>query len=37
MDNDEYRAAAGFIRTKGVTRSPTACALPAQGLSLIHI
>ena len=32
MHDDEYRAAvAAFIRTKGVTRCPTACALPTQG------
>ena len=32
MGNDEYRAAvAAFIRAKGVTRCPTACALPTQG------
>jgi hypothetical protein len=32
MGNDEYRAAvAAFIRLKGVTRCPTACALPTQG------
>jgi hypothetical protein len=32
MDDDEYRAAvAAFIRTRGVTRCPTACALPTQG------
>jgi hypothetical protein len=32
MDDDEYRAAvAAFIRAKGVTRCPTACALPTQG------
>jgi hypothetical protein len=32
MDNDEYQAAvAAFIRVKGVTRCPTACALPTQG------
>ena len=32
MGDDEYKAAvAAFIRTKGVTRCPTACALPTQG------
>ena len=32
MAEDEYKAAvAAFIRTKGVTRCPTACALPTQG------
>ena len=32
MDDDEYRAAvAAFIRARGVTRCPTACALPTQG------
>jgi hypothetical protein len=32
MRDDEYQAAvAAFIRTKGVTRCPTACALPTQG------
>jgi hypothetical protein len=32
MGNDEYRAAvAAFIRAKGITRCPTACALPTQG------
>ena len=32
MGEDEYKAAvAAFIRTKGVTRCPTACALPTQG------
>ena len=32
MANDEYRAAvAAFIRAKGITRCPTACALPTQG------
>jgi len=32
MHDEEYRAAvAAFIRTKGVTRCPTACALPTQG------
>jgi hypothetical protein len=31
MGNDEYQAAvAAFIRAKGVTRCPTACALPTQ-------
>jgi hypothetical protein len=32
MDDEEYRAAvAAFISRKGVTRCPTACALPTQG------
>ena len=32
MNGDEYHAAvAAFIRAKGVTRCPTACALPTQG------
>jgi hypothetical protein len=32
MGNDEYRAAvAAFISTNGITRCPTACALPTQG------
>jgi len=32
MDNNEYRAAvAAFIRANGITRCPTACALPTQG------
>jgi hypothetical protein len=32
MGEDEYEAAiAAFLRTKGVTRCPTACALPTQG------
>ena len=32
MNGDEYQAAvAAFIRAKGVTRCPTACALPTQG------
>ena len=32
MGQKEYEAAvAAFIRTKGVTRCPTACALPTQG------
>ena len=31
MHDDEYQAAvAAFIRAKGVTRCPTACALPTQ-------
>jgi len=31
MDDDEYQAAvAAFIHAKGVTRCPTACALPTQ-------
>ena len=32
MSEEEYKAAvAAFIRSKGVTRCPTACALPTQG------
>jgi hypothetical protein len=32
MHRDEYEAAvAAFIRSNGVTRCPTACALPTQG------
>jgi hypothetical protein len=32
MHDDEYRTAvAAFIRAKGITRCPTACALPTQG------
>ena len=32
MRQDEYQAAvAAFIRSKGITRCPTACALPTQG------
>jgi hypothetical protein len=32
MRRHEYEAAvAAFIRAKGVTRCPTACALPTQG------
>ena len=32
MHDDEYRAAvAAFIRAKGITRCPTACAVPTQG------
>jgi hypothetical protein len=32
MDEEEYETAvAAFLRTKGVTRCPTACALPTQG------
>jgi len=31
-DADEYRdAVAEFIRSKGITRCPTACVLPTQG------
>lgn len=33
MRDNEYQAAvAAFIRAKGVTRCPTACALPTQGV-----
>ena len=32
MVTDDYeKAIASFIRTKGVTRCPTACVLPTQG------
>ena len=32
MYRDEYEAAiAAFVHTKGITRCPTACALPTQG------
>jgi len=32
MGDEEYKAAvAAFITSKGVTRCPTACALPTQG------
>ena len=32
MCQEEYEAAvAAFIRNKGITRCPTACALPTQG------
>jgi len=32
MGEDDYEAAvAAFLRTKGITRCPTACALPTQG------
>jgi hypothetical protein len=32
MNGDEYQAAvAAFIRANGITRCPTACALPTQG------
>ena len=30
-ENDSEMAVAEFIRTKGVTRCPTACVLPTQG------
>jgi hypothetical protein len=31
MDRDEHEAAvAAFIRTRGITRCPTACVLPTQ-------
>jgi len=32
LENDDQAAVAEFIRTKGVTRCPTACLLPTQGL-----
>jgi len=32
MGQDEYEAAvAAFLRNKGITRCPTACAVPTQG------
>jgi hypothetical protein len=32
MDQEEHEAAVvEFIRTKGITRCPTACAFPTQG------
>jgi hypothetical protein len=32
MPRDDYQAAvAAYIRARGVTRCPTACALPTQG------
>ena len=37
MGQDDYEAAvAAFIRNKGVTRCPTACALPTQGTIAPH-
>ena len=32
MFEDDREAVAEFIRTKGITRCPTACVLPTQGL-----
>lgn len=32
ISNDNSEAVAEFIRTKGITRCPTACVLPTQGL-----
>jgi len=32
MSNDDSNAVVEFIRSKGVTRCPTACVLPIQGL-----
>jgi hypothetical protein len=32
ISNDNREEVAEFIRTKGVTRCPTACVLPTQGL-----
>ena len=32
MSNDDSEAVAEFIRTKGITRCPTACVLPTQAL-----
>jgi hypothetical protein len=33
MHHDEHEAAvAAFIRVRGITRCPTACALPTQGI-----
>jgi hypothetical protein len=32
MPKNDREAVTEFIRTKGITRCPTACALPTQGL-----
>lgn len=32
MSNDDRELVAEFIRTKGITRCPTACVLPTQAL-----
>jgi len=32
MSDDDREAVAEFIRTKGITRCPTACVLPTQAL-----
>ena len=32
MSEDDCEAVAEFIRSKGITRCPTACVLPTQGL-----
>ena len=32
MPEDDREAVAEFIRTKGITRCPTVCVLPTQGL-----
>lgn len=32
MNDDDDEAVAEFIRTKGITRCPTACVLPTQAL-----
>ena len=32
MTNDDAEAVAEFIRTRGITRCPTACVLPTQAL-----
>jgi hypothetical protein len=32
MNDDDGEAVAEFIRTKGITRCPTACVLPTQAL-----
>jgi hypothetical protein len=32
MREDDREAVAEFIRTKGITRCPTVCVLPTQGL-----
>jgi hypothetical protein len=32
MPEDDREAIAEFIRTKGITRCPTVCVLPTQGL-----
>jgi hypothetical protein len=31
MPENDFEAVAEFIRTKGITRCPTACVLPTQG------
>jgi hypothetical protein len=32
MSDEDYDAIAEFIRSRGITRCPTACVLPTQGL-----